>query len=99
MGWDGMGWDGTVIKSVLQFYSYIVGIHNTIPMYISTYIGIKKMSPTFLWVSKFDVNLGVKSKFSKSLCVGDFSIFGSKNSLVHGVILTLKAEFFILFVI
>ena len=57
------------------------------------------MSPTFLWVSKFDVNLGVKSKFSKSLCVGDFSIFGSKNSLVHGVILTLKAEFFILFVI
>ena len=37
------------------------------------------MSPTFLWVSKFDVNLGVKSKFSKSLCVGDFSIFGSKK--------------------
>ena len=28
-------------------------------MYICTYIDNKKFSPTFLWVSKFDVKLGV----------------------------------------
>ena len=35
------------------------------------------MSPTFLWVSKFDVKLGGCSKLEQ---VGDFFIFGSKSS-------------------
>ena len=31
-------------------------------MYIYTFIGNKKLSPTFLWVSKFDVKLGLVLK-------------------------------------
>ena len=38
----------------------------------------KKLSPTFLWVSKFDVKLGVEVKIFKFEWVCDFSIFGSK---------------------
>ena len=37
-------------------------------------------------------------KFSNLQQLGDFSICGSKSSHVHGVILTLKTEVFILFV-
>ena len=46
-----VGWN---IKSVLHFYSYFVGI---LLRYIPTCICNKKLSPTFLWVSKFDVKL------------------------------------------
>ena len=56
MGWDGMDGMGRGIKSVLQCSSYFVGIYLR---YIPTYIDNKKLSPTFLWVSKFDVKLGV----------------------------------------
>ena len=58
MGWDGWmdGWMGRNIKSVLQCSSYFVGIYIR---YISTYIDNKKLYPTILWVSKFDVKLGV----------------------------------------
>ena len=63
---DGMGWmgwmDGRNIKSVLQYSSYFVGIYIR---YIPTYIDNKKLSPTFLWVSKFDVKLGVGVKSFK----------------------------------
>ena len=54
-----MGWDGWGIKSVLQFSSYFVGIYIR---YIPTYTCNKKLPPTFLWVSKFDVKLGVGVK-------------------------------------
>ena len=40
----------------LQFSLYFVRIHI---MYISTYICNQNLSPKFLWVSKFDVKLGV----------------------------------------
>ena len=36
------------------------------------------MSPTFLWVSKFNAKLGVGVIFYNLQQVGDFSIFGSK---------------------
>ena len=58
-GWDGMGWMGRNIKSVLQCSSYFVGIYIR---YIPTYIDNKKLYPTFLCVSKFDVKLGVAVK-------------------------------------
>ena len=58
-----MGWvDGRYIKSVLQFSSHLVGIYIK---YIPTYTRNKKLSPTFLWVSKFDVKLGVVLKIFK----------------------------------
>ena len=47
----------------------------------------KELSSTFLWVSKFDVKLGVWVKFSNLLQLGDFSIFRSKSSNVQGVFL------------
>ena len=57
MGWmDGMGRN---IKGVLQFCSYFEG---TQIMYTCTYMYPQKLSPTFLWVSKFDVKLGVVVK-------------------------------------
>ena len=56
MGWDGwMGWMGRKIKSVLQFSSYFVGIQF---MYRCTYIHVQSLSPTLLWVWKFDLKLG-----------------------------------------
>ena len=57
-----MGWMGRNIKSVLQCSSYFVGIYIR---YIPTYIDNKKLYPTFLCVSKFDVKLGVGVKFFK----------------------------------
>ena len=53
---DGMG---RGIKSVLQYSSYFVGIQIR---YIPTYIDNKKLYPTFLYISKFDVKLGVAIK-------------------------------------
>ena len=52
MGWD--GWDGTLVFFVLLFSSYFVRIR-----YIPTYTYTKKLPPTFLYVLKFDVKLGV----------------------------------------
>ena len=70
------GWmDGWGIKSVLQCSSYFVGIQIR---YIPIYKDIRKLSPTFLWVSIFDVKLGVGLKIKKSQKVGDFSSFGVK---------------------
>ena len=54
MGWAGV--DGRNTKSVLQFSLYFVGIYT---MYMYACIYSQKLSPTFLWVSKFDVKLGV----------------------------------------
>ena len=48
------GWVGRGIKSVLQFSLYFVCIQI---MYITSCICTQKLSPTFLWVSKFDVKL------------------------------------------
>ena len=59
MGWDGMGWDGWGIKSVLQFSLYFVCIYI---LYLTSYICSQNLSPTSLWVSKFDVKLGVVIK-------------------------------------
>ena len=48
-------------------------------MYICTNIDTKKLSPTFLWVSKFDVKLGVgEHHFRNYLIYVSFEIFGSK---------------------
>ena len=65
MGWDGMdgmGWDGWGIKSVLQFSLYFVCIYI---LYLTSYICSQNLSPTSLWVSKFDVKLGVVIKIFK----------------------------------
>ena len=48
------GWDGWGIKSVLQFSLYLVCMEI---MFICTYMCNQNLSPTFLWVSKFDVKL------------------------------------------
>ena len=56
-------------------------------MYMSTYIRNTKLSAIFLWVSKFDVKFQNLMSISNLQQVGDFSIFGSKSSHVHGVIL------------
>ena len=45
------------------------------------------MSPTSLWVSKFDIKFQNLMSISNLQQVGDFSIFGSKSSHVQGVIL------------
>ena len=58
-GMDGMGWDGWGIKSVLQFSLYFVCIYI---LYLTSYICSQNLSPTSLWVSKFDVKLGVVIK-------------------------------------
>ena len=50
------------IKCVLQFSLYFVGIKI---MHMYTYIYSQKLSPTFLWVSKFDVKLGSGGKIFK----------------------------------
>ena len=50
---------GRGIKSVLQFSLYFVGIQI---MSISARICNIKLSPTFLWVSKFDVKFGLEGK-------------------------------------
>ena len=52
---DGMGWDGTECQMDPSTL-YFVGI---LLRYIPTYTCNKKMSPTILWVLKFDVKLGV----------------------------------------
>ena len=56
------GTGGTEIKSVLGFSSYFVGIQIR---YIPTYTCDKKLPPTFLWVSKFDVKLESGGKIFK----------------------------------
>ena len=53
---DGMGWDGMGYQKCPFISSYSVGIYIR---YIPTYTCNKNLSPTFLWVSKFDVKLGV----------------------------------------
>ena len=53
---------------------YIAHVYTYLHMY-------SKLSPTFLWVSKFHVKLGVVVKISNSLQIGDFSIFGPTSSL------------------
>ena len=64
------------IKSVLQFSSYFVRIYS---MYICTYIDCKKLKPTFRWVSKFDVQLGVgEHHFQNYPMCESFQIFSSK---------------------
>ena len=68
------GWDGQNIKSVLQFSLYFVCISI---MYITTYICSQNLSPTFLWVLKFDVNLVIvikKYKVTAGRCFFIFSI-------------------------
>ena len=56
------GWDGWGIKSVLQFSLYFVCIYI---LYLTSYICSQNLSPTSLWVSKFDVKLGVMIKIFK----------------------------------
>ena len=55
--WRMDGW--TVIKSVLRFSSFWCMLKI---IYICTYIRTQKLSPRFLWVSKFDVKLRVIDK-------------------------------------
>jgi len=74
-GSDGMGWG---IKSVLQCSSYFVGIYN---MYISAYIYSRKLSPTFIWVLKFDVKLRVgEHNFRNNPMYVSFNIWFQKLS-------------------
>jgi len=74
-GWDGMGWG---IKSVLQFSLYFVCIYI---LYLTSYICSQNLSPTSLWVSKFDVKLGVVIKIFKITAGRWFFIFWPKSSL------------------
>ena len=63
------GW--TVIKSVLQFSLFWCMLKI---MYLCTYIWTQKLSPRFLWVSKFDVKLRVIDKNFK-ITVGRWIFF------------------------
>ena len=48
-------------------------------MYTCAYIDTKKLSPSFLWVSKFDVKLGVAEHYFRNYRKHvSFQIFGSK---------------------
>ena len=52
-GWDGMdGMDGTESQKCPSNFFILC---EYIDMYIPTYIYTQKMSPTFLWISKFYV--------------------------------------------
>ena len=70
--------DGRGIKSVLQFSLYFVGIQI---MYMYTCIYSRKLSPTFLWLSKFDVKLGVVVKNFNITISKPLSFFGLKVRL------------------
>ena len=74
----GMGWDG--ISKVSFNFLYTLFIYRSCIYIMSIYICNQKFSPTFLWVSKFDVKLRVAIKFSNLKKVGGFSIFGAKSS-------------------
>ena len=51
---DGMGWDGS---SKLSFnFLYTLWVYSS--CIICTFIYNQKLSPTFIWISKFDVKLG-----------------------------------------
>ena len=64
-------------------------------MYICTYIDNKKLSPTFLWVSKFDVKLGVGvHHFQNYPMYVSFQIFGSKSRLFFFSFLMKFSHFF-----
>ena len=71
-----MGSGGTVIKSVLQFSLYVVGIKI---MYMSTYIRNKRCHQHSYVFQNFMSSWGSWSKISKLQQVGDFSFFGSKS--------------------
>ena len=69
---DGMGWmdgrkdgwmDETGYQKCPSMFFVLCG--NVEHVYIYTCIRKKKLSPTFLWVSKFDVKLGVGFKILK----------------------------------
>ena len=75
-------WTGgrTEIKSVLRFPLYFLLVQI---MHICTCICNQKLSPILLWVSEFDVKLGVMVKISKLQQVGDFSYFEPNSSLLN----------------
>ena len=59
-GTGGTGWtDGTGYQKCLLIFFIFCGYIDKVYIYLYTK---KKLSPTFLWVSKFDVKLGVVIK-------------------------------------
>ena len=48
-------------------------------MYMYTYINSQKLSPTFLWVSKFDVKLGSGGKIFKITIFTGFFLNHAKS--------------------
>ena len=55
-------------------------------MYIPTYIDNKKLSPTFLWVSKFDVKLGVGEQNFQNYPMYVFDGIGSGRTVIKSVL-------------
>ena len=53
MGWDGVGW--TEYQKRPSIFFILCGYIDHVYVYLYN----QKLSPTFLWVSKFDVKLGV----------------------------------------
>ena len=53
MGWGGMGSDGN--QKCPSIFFILCGYIDDVYIYLYTEL---KLSPTFLWVSKFDVKLG-----------------------------------------
>ena len=85
-----MEWDGGT-KSIIQCSSYSVSIC----MFISTlYIYSRKFSPTFLWVSKFDVKLRVgEHQFENYPTCVSLEIFISKHVLLFLVLNRIRPFF------
>ena len=79
-GWD--GWDGLDGLDGISKVSFKI-LHTMWVYRLSIYLLIhekKKLSPTFLWVSKFDIKLGVgEHDFRNYHIYVTFQIFGSKS--------------------
>ena len=69
-GWDGPEYQKCPSIFFLLFCTQII--------YIATYICNQKLSPTYLWVSTFDVTLWVVLKNTKLEQGGDFWFLGLK---------------------
>ena len=67
---DGMGWGWTGYQKCPSIFFILCGYTDHVYMYL--YIYTQKLSPTFLWVSKFDVKLeggGIIFKITICRCV------------------------------
>ena len=86
MGWmDGMGLNVISVFNFLRILWVYTWVYYK--RYIPTYTCNKKLSPAFLWISNFDVKLGVvEYHFQNYPMYVSFQIFGYKNRLLFSLI-------------